>query len=342
MYSIGFNISKNKLRNFLLKVIIMNNIIDNNCPFCKSHLYKSVDTIHTSDLLTLYKDNLAINIASFIKNDSYISLLQCNECDLKWFSPSTPGDSNFYEELQKNDWYYQDEKPEYRYAAKFIKPSAKVLEIGCGKGAFRNHLPEAVNFYGLEFNDEAIKKALSTGLNVKKESIEDHSISQSKAYDVVCSFQVLEHTKSPREFLSAAAQSLRPEGLMIIAVPSEDSFLSLVNGGLLNMPPHHLSRWTDKALLNAYDALGLTTLDIWHEPVADYHRDWYQTVIAKLFLTRALGIAPGKLYDKSVIHRIINRICRYKTLRSLFLNIQEQSFEFHSRGHTVCIVGRKS
>jgi 2-polyprenyl-3-methyl-5-hydroxy-6-metoxy-1,4-benzoquinol methylase len=92
----------------------------------------------------------------------------------------------------------------------------------------------------LEFNDEGIKKAKSAGLNVIKESIEVHAVENEAKYDVVTSFQVLEHIGDSRNFIEASLKGVKPGGKLVISVPSYDSLVSVQLNNTLNLPPHHI------------------------------------------------------------------------------------------------------
>ena len=313
-----------------------------NCPFCNRESNRKIDQIAQAVIIKAYYDWYGIDVSKLLDADGIpIALLQCQSCDLKWYSPSPSGDGPFYEGLQKHAWYYQDEKPEYIFAKKWLSAGSTLVEIGCGKGAFSEFIGPEVSYRGLEFNEEAVKKGRESGLRIDIETVEAHATANPEAYDVVCNFQVLEHVSNPRTFLEACATTLKHGGLLIVAVPSEDSFLSITEGGFLNMPPHHLTRWTDKALATALAKVGIKTLETWHEPVADYHRDWYGSTMARHAVREMLWQA-SPLYSRDPVFRISNRLLRVKLIRERLKRRGEQNFAFRDRGHTVCIVGRKT
>lgn len=312
------------------------------CPLCNAESICKVGEIDQSVLIKYYQDSLGIDASKLLETGGVpITLLQCQSCDIKWYSPSPSGDAAFYEGLQQHSWYYQDEKPEYFYARKWLPSGSRLLEIGCGKGAFAKFIDPDVVYKGLEFNEAAVKKGLESGLDIEIETIEAHAAKNAQSYDIVCNFQVLEHVSKPSEFLEACAASLKKDGLLIVAVPSEDSFLSITQGGFLNMPPHHLTRWTDKSLSNALTQVGVTPLEIWHEPVADYHLDWYSSVMAKHAVRRMLGV-KNSLYARDVVSRVTNRLLGARAIRDQLKIKGERQFAFSGRGHTVCVVGRKT
>jgi len=296
-----------------------------------------------SDLIVeSYAKAFDVNVEAYFKPGSNLSLLVCDECGFLSYDPMPSGDETFYEDLQRLPWYYQDNKPEYHFAKEHVNNQDRVLEVGCGKGVFRSFLANSVDYHGLEFNQAAIEKAKALGLNVSDQPIERHAEAHPNEYDVVCHFQVLEHVSDPKGFLMACVKALKPGGKLILAVPSEDSFLSITEGGWLNMPPHHVTRWKDSALHYAFEKqLALTVEAIWHEPVADYHRDWYRTTLANYAIQGFLGQRIGLTPETSIATRIARRIGAVESIRNWLISHAENHFPFEGRGHTVCAVGVK-
>lgn len=114
-----------------------------NCPLCKKTNNILLETVTSKDLVMLYKKMTGRDFSHlFITNT--IDYCQCQNCHVKFFNPIVTGDENFYNVLQKFEWYYMEDKYEYSIASKYIlseNPNGKVLEIGAGKGAFKKFLP---------------------------------------------------------------------------------------------------------------------------------------------------------------------------------------------------------
>lgn len=307
------------------------------CPVCGANTVGTVETVKGEELVRSYRRK-GIDVAAYLEAVASISLHKCTTCDVGFFFPPIAGDADFYEQLQTHDWYYQDEKPEYAAAKQWIDEGSNVLEVGCGKGAFRSWLPASVNYTGLEFNDEAVRKARQAGLDVLKEPVETHA-GNGKKYDVVCSFQVLEHVEEPGAFFHACAQALKPGGKLIVAVPSQDSFLSVAANSPLNMPPHHLTRWSDRALTNLARQEGFASAQIWHEPVADFHRDWHATTLAFYALSRCGFIKP-RLIDDSLRYRLFGRLLQLGRVRDYLARRVSKNRPDLQFGHTVMMVAQ--
>ncbi|MBC8051484.1 MAG: methyltransferase domain-containing protein [Sphingobacteriaceae bacterium] len=255
-----------------------------------------IEEIKTSDLSRLYK-KLGFSELKELKPYTTIGLYRCKDTDLRFFFPQATGEAEFYEVLQQHDWYYLEGKSEYIYTESLINVGDKVLDVGCGRGQFGSQLSSKAEFTGLEFNDEAIKKAKAVGLNVIKQSIEEHSLENAGKYDVVTSFQVLEHIGNSKDFISASLAAVKPGGKLVVSVPSYDSLVSVQLNNTLNLPPHHMSWWSDKALENLAGLFNMELVTIHHEELDNAHKKWYSF----LLIAEALKKMTGFKSDKKII-----------------------------------------
>ena len=305
------------------------------CPACSASGAETIESIDRGELVRSYRRK-GIDVGAYLAGVERLDLCHCRQCDLGFFTPVRAGDGPFYAQLQTHDWYYQDDKPEYAHAAAHVPEHGAVLEVGCGKGAFRAWLAPSVTYSGLEFNDEAVARAQAAGLDVRKQPVEEHA-GEGRRYDVVCSFQVLEHVESPKQFFHACVQALKPGGTLMIAVPAQDSFLAVAPNSPLNMPPHHVTRWSDRALVNLAHSEGLHRTDLWHEPVADFHKEWHQTTLAYHALAR-LGLYRPRLVDDSLRYRLLGRVVRNAAVRGYLARQAWQADPRMRVGHTVMMM----
>ena len=258
------------------------------CILCESDKIHLIAPVNTSELARLYHIRAGVNVKKFFLQDS-IHLYHCKNCDLKFFWPAVTGDGKFYDDLQEYPGYFLKDKFEYLKAAEYIDKNDDVLEIGCGEGIFTNFIT-CRSYHGLELSDKAIAKAKEKGIDIGKQSIEEYSAHTKTRYDVVCFFQVLEHISDPKKFITNALKCLNPGGKLIIAVPSEDSFIKDAVNFYLNMPPHHVSRWTDRCLEKIATLFGLTINSTIHEPLHSIHKNFYLKTKFFTSLSGFLGI----------------------------------------------------
>ncbi len=300
----------------------------NKCILCNSNDTELIEILDHKDLTGLYLKTFKINVSSILKDD--IKFILCKRCDLRFFQPDYTGDEKFYNCLQKYEWYYQDRKYEYDFAKQFVKKNARILEVGCGKGAFAKYIDNSVKYTGLDFSIEAREMASINGIEIKNDSIHEYAKKQKK-HDVVCSFQVLEHVIDPYDFIKSSLKCLRKNGLLIIAVPSESSFVRYASNSILNMPPHHVSRWTDKSLNSISRLFSVEVVTLHHEPLSAIHKDWYLNTLIEtvLFKKKKDLIMPSSRFEKYV----------KKVLKHLL--IKRLQDEFMPNGHTVIAVYKK-
>ena len=262
------------------------------CPNCGSHDVYEIEIIPTADLINYYKDN-GMDVRYLFEKREVLHKLRCGECSLVFFSPVVLGDDFFYSCLQKGDWYYQDEKPEYDYVASLIKPTDKVLDVGSGRGAFSKKIK--CDFYqGLEFSESAVKLAEKDGINVIPEMVQDHAQKRSEYYDVVSSFQVLEHVSDARGFLEGSVKCLRRGGILTVAVPNCESFLEW-RKNYLNMPPHHQLHWNEKALRKIAQVHGLKIKQVYKEPVSEIHRESFYSILLQTMRDKLAGVKEDRI-----------------------------------------------
>ena len=298
------------------------------CPLCGELKNELVELINGDDINKLYSKSFGIQNA--LKAE-YIEYRQCNNCTLKFFWPMETGDEHLYEQLQTHDWYYMSDKQEYQIALSFLKSAESVLEVGSGKAAFAAIV--GVNRYaGLEFNDSAIERASKVGINLIKESVEVHAENEKK-YDAVVSFQVLEHVGSPSSFIKACVACLRPGGVLVLAVPSCDGFGGQVINNILDMPPHHVTHWSESSFSFLDKLFNVEVVAIEHERISSYHRQLAYKTQVETLMRRFLGL-NYRLIDQRLISKLVSK------LASIFAATFNRQSNYN-KGHTVVGVFRK-
>jgi len=182
------------------------------------------------------------------------------------------GDGKLYEDLQKvSSHYYPDGKWEYKMAQKFINKNDSILDVGCGSGLFLESQKKTTsNLFGLEFNDEAIKKCADLGIKAEHKFIEEYSAENPEKHDVVTSFQVLEHVFDINGFISSNLKTLKKDGKLIIGVPNSNPYLYKKDiMHTLNLPPHHMGLWNKEAFQSLPKYFNMKLEGIYIEPIYD-------------------------------------------------------------------------
>jgi 2-polyprenyl-3-methyl-5-hydroxy-6-metoxy-1,4-benzoquinol methylase len=308
------------------------------CPSCNSENITKQLTINTNDIVALYKKNGILTEELFEKTPS-IELLHCDHCDLRFFNPPIPGDENFYNQLQNKDWYFlHSDKTEFAYSKSFIRENNKVLDVGSGRGVWAKYVKEVKGavYQGIEFSSKSIELAEKDGVNVIKESIEEHARKSGASYDVVAAFQVLEHIDSIREFFAACVACLKPGGKLIIAVPNNEGFIKDMINNWLNVPPHHINHWNERSLVKLGESFHLKTVDIHKEKVTAVHKLLFHNVSTYSRLSKMVGYKSG-IIDHSLKFKILNKLSYWRARMVL----PYSKADLKRDGHTIIIVYEK-
>ena len=196
----------------------------------------------------------------------------CGNCGYESFSRKS---SSITSELYENDADYVDDlniitSPEdlilwhHIEALDFIKlkfpnRNGKTLDIGCFNGFFVKKLYSlGYDAVGIDFNRNAIefgKEKFDLSLRISSQSLDDLLLSGEK-FDVITLFEVIEHLPNARKFLCDVTKLLADKGILILSTPNKN----MCWRPALDFPPHHLSRYTIKALEGYVSQLGLKTL----------------------------------------------------------------------------------
>jgi len=288
---------------------------------------KIIKRLHSMDIAENWKKAFSIDVGDNFKRLGFIDYLQCNATGFKWYSPhDAAGGAELYEQLQKYDWYYMKNKWEFSVALDLIKEVNSVLEVGVGEGHFLSAARNAgFNVQGVELNPKGAEKARSLGFHVYEKMLQDIPLATEKRFDVICSFQVLEHVPDPNIFLNGMISLLRPGGRIILSVPNAAVMRSIDpnNQDLLNQPPHHMGHW-DEGVFRALECyLPLKVKSVHLEPLADYHIGWFITGYLRNLLS-PLG--------KNISRLLVNR---FSTLPLQWL--MRAGFKKFCKGHTLLV-----
>ncbi len=92
-------------------------------------------------------------------------------------------------------------RPDFEAIAEWIKPGAKILDLGCGDGSLLRYLRDTrdVFGYGVEIDDDKLLKCFTNGINVIQNDLESGLSSfESDSFDYVIlsqTLQAMRHTE---------------------------------------------------------------------------------------------------------------------------------------------------
>lgn len=284
-----------------------------------------IGTVSTSEIARLYEDNFRYSTAQDFAGLDEIAIYECQATGYRFYYPySLEGKEPLYRAIEDFDWTYQEDKWEHERALTYIADGDAVLDVGCGRGAFLDRAKgRSDDVTGIELNGSAASFARKRGLTVIPKLVSEHAKDCAAKYDVVTSFQVLEHVADPVPFLRDCIACLKIGGLLILGVPNNDSFLQFARDNILNQPPHHVGLWNAGSLAALPGFLPIELVSMEDEPLRELH--WYQQVMERRYLPKRW---QRSLYYRLGGHRIFKRF------------IEENSHTIS--GHTIMAVYRRS
>lgn len=129
----------------------------------------------------------------------------------------------------------------YRFALQYCA-AKRVLDAACGVGYGSALLAErAAEVVGVDLSEEAIAYARSRyaqpNVEFRVEDLQALSL-DDRSFDVVCSFETLEHLPDRDAFLGHVARVLRDEGVLVLSTPRVDETTESPDN------PHHFVEYS--------------------------------------------------------------------------------------------------
>ncbi len=160
--------------------------------------------------------------------------------------------------------YHQVRKHSLKKKEKLVtrvnQGTGKILDVGCGTGDFLKVCEESGwSIAGVEPNDKARELAeAKTNMKEYHENIEDLIAAESGSFDVVTLWHVLEHIPDVAELIKKIQRILKPDGVLIVAVPNFKSVDSAHYGSewaAYDVPRHlwHFSRKSIESIFAEFD-----------------------------------------------------------------------------------------
>jgi len=150
----------------------------------------------------------------------------------------------------------------------------KILEIGCGSGAFASLLKQNRNIemWGMDIHEEAVKDAHDVFDKVIINNIEKDVVDLPINYfDCILFNDVLEHLAYPWNVLSDIRKYIRHDGYVVASIPNVRYYENLKKllfnkdwkyetKGILDIT--HLRFFTEKSIVNMFEKSGYRVIQI--------------------------------------------------------------------------------
>lgn len=97
-------------------------------------------------------------------------------------------------------------------------PPARLLDVGCGNGAFLREASTAgYDALGIDVSEAGVELCARYGLPAEARRVEDMDEGR---WDVATLWDVIEHIPSPIDFLTSVRSILRPDGVIFLKTPT--------------------------------------------------------------------------------------------------------------------------
>lgn len=222
------------------------------------------------------------HVPKFKKNG--INYVECKKCQTFYVNPRPPSDVL--------EWFYRGSS-NYAYWNEVIFPASEavrrerifvprvdrlldlcrkyefrtdaILEIGAGFGTFcaevkrRNVFKRVV---AVEPTPDLAKTCRELGFEVIEKPVEKIQLDAAELFDVVASFEVIEHLFAPADFIGHMTRLLKPGGIMILACPNGQGFDIETLGAASDTVDHeHLNYFNPESLAGMLVHCGLEILE---------------------------------------------------------------------------------
>lgn len=217
----------------------------------------------------------------------------CRRCGLAYLSPrpSERDQRAFYERYEQaypSEYLTRPGNPfevaaaeRADFAAAWVSGKKRVLEFGSGYGHFVAAMEKRGHrVSGLEASELQVEVARGTGLAALKQGCIE-SVDSEAPFDLICSFHVLEHLRSPLAALRRAAQNLRDDGLLLLDVPDATRLPATAIEHFYIASGQHLYAFTPAILAALLRQAGFSLLHLAHQPMGLMHPSNLRAVARK-------------------------------------------------------------
>lgn len=201
------------------------------------------------------------------------------------------------------------------------KENGRLLDIGCGNGAFLKLMKEyGWETYGVEISEDATKCAREQGLEVFRGELRDANY-PLQYFDAIVINQLLEHVHSPKNILLECNRIIKKDGILIIGVPNFDCFdrkLFKESWSSLQVPTH-LYHFTSHSLKMHLEFSGFKLKRIKYDSILKQYIPNYMLVNLKYFLENQKKVHKNKnIISALLLIEILMKVFLYKPFVFLF------------------------
>ena len=215
------------------------------CPLCAgTELKAKYRVCHISgDSLHSWAENGGFPASTVVECRNCGFLCKKDRPTLAYLGEHYAGSSAEYLERVAED--HPTIREDFRAARRLLHDAfpkgGSILDVGCASGFFLESLGSGWEKHGLEIFRLAAQRARErTGIVVHESDISGARF-HDKSFDVVSSFDVVEHLAEPMQFFREARRILKPRGRLILGTGNCRSFSALMSRqrwSYLSIPEH--------------------------------------------------------------------------------------------------------
>lgn len=208
-------------------------------------------------MATYFSQCIACKSTKIKKLETYKThyLVRCKNCHLVFAQkiPLQEELDKIYSGYSRNDYLSPITIKRYHellHSFKKYQHTNRIIDVGCGIGYFLEcAIEQKWDAHGTEYTEKTIEICNNKGIKMQQGEL-NVSNYQSNMFDVVTSFEVIEHINNPLDEIMKFRKILRKNGLLYITTPNFNSLLRyfLKNNYTVINYPEHLSYYTPKSL----------------------------------------------------------------------------------------------
>jgi SAM-dependent methyltransferase len=179
-----------------------------------------------------------------------------------------------------------------------VKPSGRILDMGCGTGGMLDELPALGLEFGFDISAQALGYCRSRQHTRLTLGVGEHLPYRDNRFDAVVSLDVLEHIEQDAQTLRGLYRICAPEAVVVITVPATPWLWTTRDDRLL-----HKRRYTKRELIAKARAAGFRV-----EKCSYYCVFFFPIVAAVVLLNRALGRKADVKDDVPTVNPVLNAL----------------------------------
>lgn len=204
-----------------------------------------------------------------LRGYEHAHLVRCKKCGFVFAGavPTMEELTAHYDNYPRNDYLSPITVKRYHELLDRCEPYRqhnRLLDTGCGIGLFLGVAKErGWEVHGTEFTDKAIELCAAQGITMHKGALDPGNYPRD-FFDVVTSFEVIEHINNPLEDMANIGAILRSGGLLYVTTPNFNSLSRSVLKNKWNVIqyPEHLSYYVPRTMQALLKKSQFETLNI--------------------------------------------------------------------------------